>query len=295
LSTVRADAASLVVSVDWQRLWDRGQRLTNGPSGTVQLTLHPGDRIPLDHIPNAAASEACRAVGMGLEVKVARTTTPEPVNSALLPLGAVQGSAAGTGRLSADLWLVHRLPTGVEQAHHQVVRLPADGAPFGFAPVTVATSRGDVNVEVSGSFRRFQAATGGEFLYVSMVRTVTGDAMPPGGIRGGTMTVIPQPGPAEVLSLEMPGLGGGGGAVARGGGIRSGGGASPRSGGGMGAGPTPPGPQRSGGGGGGAVVGSGSGGGPVDPAAVGRLAAAVRTLGLLAGHTFSVRVRLTPE
>ena len=53
--TLSATASAVVVSIDWQRVWDRGKKIANGPSGTVQLTLHPGDRIPLDVIPNAAA------------------------------------------------------------------------------------------------------------------------------------------------------------------------------------------------------------------------------------------------
>lgn len=279
---VSATASELVVSIDWQRLWDRGQRLANGPSGTVQLKLHPGDRIPLDHIPNPLATDACRAVGMGLEVKLARTASPGPPDRTLLPLGA---SAGGGPLLDADLWLLHTLPPGTQQVQHQKVRLSANGASFGFAPVTLTTPQGDVLVEFTGSFQRFRAPTGGEFLQVAMDRNVTGGPMPPaGGFKTSTGTVIALPGPTEVLSLELSGpgrarSGGGGGAGGRGGfgGARSAGGGA-RGTGGAGQ----PGTTRSGGGGG---VGAGS---------IETATSAIQVMSVLAGHAFSLRVRMTP-
>ena len=145
------------VSVDWRRVWDRGRKLTNGPSGTVQLKLHPGARIPLDHIPNPAPTDTCRAVGLGLEIRLARTAPTPPVNSALVPLGA---SAGGASSIDADLWLVQRTPSGAEQAQHQTVRLDKRGGSFTFAPVKVSGDRGEVDVEILGSFERYRAPRG---------------------------------------------------------------------------------------------------------------------------------------
>jgi len=48
----------VVVSIDWRRLWDDGRKLPNGPGATIQLTLHTGDRIPLDHITRIRAGVA---------------------------------------------------------------------------------------------------------------------------------------------------------------------------------------------------------------------------------------------
>ena len=42
---VSATPSEVAVSVDWQRVWDGGQRLKSGPAGTAQLTLHPGDDL----------------------------------------------------------------------------------------------------------------------------------------------------------------------------------------------------------------------------------------------------------
>src|SRR6185295_6941461 len=75
---VARSETDVVVSVDWRRLWEKGKKVASGPAGTVQLTLHPGDRIPLDHIPNAKPEPDCRAVGLGLEIRLARTAVSLP-------------------------------------------------------------------------------------------------------------------------------------------------------------------------------------------------------------------------
>jgi hypothetical protein len=279
--TVSATASEIVVSIDWQRRWDRGRRITDGPAGTVQLTLHPGDRIPLDHIQNPQPTDVCRAVGLGLEIRAARapsTATPAPALPSQLPLGAIEG---GAGPRGADVWLVHGLPAGTQQAQHQALRLSADGGAFSFAPVKLSTPQGDVLVEIAGTFRRYRAPSGGEFVLVSMTRNITGDGMPPGGVNGSTGTFIPLPGPEEVLSVEMSsagapmrmgrgaGGGGGGGRVAR---------ANPAAPG------SAPGPAAGASASARARGGFGGGGQATTPPAV---------LSLLAGHQFSLRFRVT--
>jgi hypothetical protein len=221
-NTVRTSATDVVVSIDWRRMWDAGRKIGNGPAGTVQLTLHPGDRIPLDFIANAAATDVCRAVGLGLEVTLARATAPAPPGSNLLPLGAVE---ATDSTVHADLWLVHKLPAGTERAEHQNVQVPMGGGSVTFAPLAVTTPQGDAQVEIGATFRRFTAATGGEFLLVSMSRHINARSLPAGGVSGSTSTLIPLPGPGEVLSLEIPaiagGMRGGGGGGGRGGPVQA--------------------------------------------------------------------------
>ena len=167
----------------------------------MQLRLHPGARIPLDHIPNPSPTDACRAVGVGLEVKLARTAAAPPSNTTLAPVGSIAG---GARELDADLWLVHTTPAGTSQAHHQKVRLARDGlTAFGFAPVTVTTPRGDLSVELIGSFRRYSAPGAQEYLSVAMSRRFAGDPLP-AGVVDGTETIFPLPEPTETLSLQMP-------------------------------------------------------------------------------------------
>ena len=136
---------------------------------------------------------------------------------------------------------------------------------FSFAPVKVSGERGDVAVEILGSFRRFRAPVGGEYLFVSLVRAINGEVLPQGGMRSGTATIFALPGAAEVISLEIPSPDA---APVAGGGFRSGG---PRIGGAPG--------QRGTGGG---------GGGPMLPPAAGPAAE------ILKGYAFSLRLKLTP-
>jgi len=263
---VRASETQIVVNVDWRREWDRGQKIANGPAGSSQLTLKPGDRIPLDHIPNALPTDACRAVGMGLEVRLGRAAPPPLTAGITLPVTAREG---GAGSLDVDLWLLHTTPSGSQQAQHQIVRLTTAGGMFTFAPVRFDTTRGQVGMELTGAFQRYRATTGGEFLLVSLSRVVTGPDAPPAGFGGTTSSLIALPQPDEILSFEMTtGAGGFGGARgARGrGGIGAGGARGP---------------------------GAGGSGGRATGAASARPTAA-QTIALLEGHRFALRLKVTP-
>jgi hypothetical protein len=282
----------VAVSVDWRRLWDAGQRVKNGPAGTAQLNLHPGDRIPLDHIPNSRPAEACRAVGMGLEVRLGQVPAPRKPGEVTLPLGAKEG---GAGQLDVDLWLVHVTPLGREQAQHQKVRLSTSGGPFTFAPVKFTTGQGEIGVELNGSILRYTSAGGSEFMLLNMSRVVTGGPAPAAGLAGATSSFVPVPKGNEVLSFEM--LSSGGFSRARGGGVAGGGGAPVAAGsrgqGGAGGDAT----ARSGG----AVTarsGGGGRGGSASPEDLQRLATALanakQVATLLDGHRFALRLRVTP-
>ena len=286
---VARSATEVVVSLDWRRVWDAGKRVNNGPGGTVQLTLHPGDRIPLDHIANASPSPECRAVGLGLEVKLARVAPPAPAPSpSALPLGV---KAGGARPVDAELWLTHTSPVGTEQVSHQVVRLPEAGGRFSFTHTSLATTRGEYNVELAGTIDRFRSPTGGEFLVLSMNRHVSGANLPTTGVTATTGTIVPMPATDEVLAFELSGarrarIGGGGG---RG----SGGTEVARASGGAAAGAVRQGPSQGGG-----PRGAGGGGAAAAP----RSAAATPATGsnlaqiaaMLEGHQFSLKMRMTP-
>lgn len=298
----------LVVSVDWRRVWDGGRKIANGPGGSAQLTLHPGDRIPLDHIANSSPRADCRAVGLGLEVRVGRGELPRsPVPGALLPIGATPGGAKA---VDAELWLLHTLPSGAEQVMHQKVRMDRTGGKFSFAPATVPTPNGEVRVELTGSIDRFSSPTGSEYMVLSMTRLVTGQSLPEAGVSGTTGSIVPFV-PSEVLSFEMPGTAvrGRGGARGGGGAVAAGGGNSERrvldpgtaaaSGGGGGRGSSGAVVMRSPTGAGqaaaGAQAGPRGGGGGVGAVAGGRESAATnaQVAALLAGHQFAIRMKVT--
>lgn len=294
----------LVVSIDWRRVWDAGRKISGGPNGTVQLTLHPGDRIPLDHLANTAPRADCRAVGLGLEVRLGRpapsSPAPPPVSASALPMGSTAG---GEKAVDAELWFMHTLPSGAEHATHQLVRLQPAGGKFGFAPTTVSTSRGDVRVELTGSIDRFRVPTGGEFFLLSMTRLVTGEFLPADGVSGTTSTVVPMPTGTDVLSFEIPGVrrvsagsrgGGGMGAMTGGGGGAGGGGT-----GGAVAMRTPPPSGTAGGAQAGDPAQAGGrargGGGVIAAVPGGRATAAnnAQVAALLEGHQFAVRLRVS--
>jgi len=276
----------VVVSMDWRRLWDAGKRLSNGPGGSVQLTLHPGDRIPLDHIPNASPRADCRAVGLGLEVRLARSAQVAAPLPTMLPLGATPG---GAKTLDAELWLTHTLPTGTEQVLHQRVRVEPKGGKFGFAPTSFSTSRGDISVELTGLIDRYRTPAGGEFIVLSMNRVVSGANLPAAGLSATTGTVVPLPEAGDVLSFEMPGAavtgrsrGGAGGGAMGAGGARGGGNTAAAGGAVTGAANA------------GARGGGARGGGGMTAVAGGRGGGGVQLAALLEGHQFSLRLRVTP-
>jgi len=245
----------------------------------VQLTLHPGDRIPLDHISNPSPRPECRAVGLGLDVRLARAAGPSSVTTSMIPIGATAG---GAKPVDAELWLLHTLPSGTVQVLHQIVRVPAAGGQFGFPATTVETTRGSVNVQMAGSIDRYRSPAGTEFVILSLNRLVTGEGLPAEGVSAITSSVQAMPtSPADVLSFEMPGTAGRGGGGR--GGARVAGGPPPVGGtmsaaaGGRGADPqtgTGSITARSG--------GRGAAGAAMAPVAV-----------LLEGHQFALRVRIT--
>ena len=273
----------VVVSIDWRRLWDDGRKVPNGPGATVQLTLHAGDRIPLDHITNAKPTQDCRAVGLGLEVRLAQAEAAGPGKADTLPLAATAG---GAKVVDAEFWLLHTLPSDVQQVVHQTVRLSTEGGRFAFAPTTLTTARGDVSVEFSGSIDRYSTPTG-ELLLLYLTRRVKGGGLPPDGIPGTTSSFVPMVA-NEVIAFEMPPTVRGrtpGGAA--GGGARSGGGGA----GGMVTAP-PPAQARGGAAGAGAqqsrvLAGGGRGGGTAT-------AGAAQIAALLEGHQFALRMRIVP-
>ena len=56
-----------VIQLDWQRTRANGA-VVNSPGASVQLTLHPGDRVPLDSV-TADAAPQCGARSIGFEAR----------------------------------------------------------------------------------------------------------------------------------------------------------------------------------------------------------------------------------
>jgi len=227
-------------------------------------------------------------VGLGLEVRLGRApaSVPSLAAASVLPIGATPGGAKA---LDAELWLMHTLPSGKEQVMHQVVRVPTTGGRFSFASASVATSRGDLNMQLTGAIDRYRTPAGGEFVLLTLTRVVTGEGLPAAGISGTTGTPIALALLADVVSFEMSGAGGMGGRTRVGGpgagGAATGGAAVAR----RTDPPTPPAGSAGAAAGGGVVARSGGGGRGGASAGPAQLAA------LLEGHKFELRMKVTEK
>lgn len=93
-------AEEAVVQLDWQRVRARGVAVSS-PGASVQLTLHPGDRVPLDSV-NSDGTPQCPVRIIGFEARFGpRPFTFMGGGSGQLdtPSGSVRsGSGVGVGR-----------------------------------------------------------------------------------------------------------------------------------------------------------------------------------------------------
>jgi hypothetical protein len=263
LGTTKGPAGDqLVVTIDWNRMWENGATTTQGPLGSVKLTMSGGDTVVLDRIAQVstgncasgdlrlvtsvvARSEALRPESMLLErfgrgVTGARggaggggrgaagmpanaTTAGVPANAQGRGRGAGIGGAAATGvgaagsanattvggggrggasvagtatrpstvtgttsagggrgsvdattmgrggrggmginstefrpgyrglaQYTSELWLVHKQPNGEEQVQQLSIQFGPSGTDYSFPPVQVNTSKGAVTVDITG-------------------------------------------------------------------------------------------------------------------------------------------------
>jgi hypothetical protein len=274
-------SSQLTVGVTWIRMWDRGRPVTAGTGGTSELTLQNGDRIPLDQITRPSAGAVCAATQKTLELRLSMRVTPRtatPAANAASP----EPDAPLDVPVMAELWMVHRAPTGVEAVEHQTVRLSPGGIGFMFRSLPIGTSDGPMTIELTGQLRAVLRADGSRGLWAGLTRAVTQQATGrqfSGSSPGKTVDWLA---PGDVYSFDLPDPAVFAGGVAGAGG----GGAGGRIGGGVGGGGAGTMVARSGGGGGGVATGGGGVGGSAIAVA------AARGPNLLEGHKLSLRVRL---
>ncbi len=236
LGTTKGPAGDqLVVTIDWNRMWENGAATTDSrPLGSVKLTMSGGDTVVLDRIAQASAgscttgdlrlvtsvvarSEALRpesmlserfgrgitgargAAGAGGRGTTGDVTTAGAANATTVGrgtrggAGATGGTRAGTvsgttsttggrgsantttigrggrgqgtgldltdyqraytsglARYTSELWLVHKQPNGEEQVQQLSIQFGRAGADYSFPPVQVNTSKGVVMVDITG-------------------------------------------------------------------------------------------------------------------------------------------------
>ena len=213
----------VVVHLKWQRTLDFGNEVPL-PENDVQLRLRAGDRVTLDRVSGPADSpcsmnvsfevryiprfsDAMRPDGTGSVGSLARGTDGIGVGGPTVRGGVGGFSAAQVGDrgswMNVDLWLVHTAPDRNEEVIHQFVHAPQEGADFAFAPISLATPRGPVVVQISGSF----GVSNGQLTFVTNRNIKYGNRARQGAAsetQGGGKAVTPMPAPNEVLSFELP-------------------------------------------------------------------------------------------
>ena len=163
----------------------------------ANLTLRPGESIPLDFLPltpSASARPPCRLTGIAVRMRVDYWPTPE--QEARL--------------IATDLWLVERASDGAERTQQVSLRgLPNQSLPFYFSPIT----EGGVSLDIFGELRGTAGRDQLELSVVARSRIVEGGRSSTILQTGNYMTsrkVEPPPftiKPGEVVSVELPRLG----------------------------------------------------------------------------------------
>jgi hypothetical protein len=176
-----------VVQIDWQRVRAGGRTVT-APGGSVHLTLHPGDRVPLDSA-TTEPTALCAARTIGFEarfapragwVRVPRRGAANESSSVTIVRGGGSGGGVGSGtgagagasasggggrarrpasandskELTAELWLV-RKDAASEKPEFNLQGLVIDKLrgviPFSFSSFSIDTPSGPLTVQISGS------------------------------------------------------------------------------------------------------------------------------------------------
>jgi len=238
----RMNEEEAVVRLDWQRVRAGGTPATS-PGASVQLTLHPGDRVPLDSAtPNPTAG--CGGRTIAFEARF--TTRPEwmvvpgrgpltesPAVTIMRGGGSGRGAGWGSGtgapagvgsavrlpktntnesmEFSADLWLVKsdaRQEKPEFNSQGLVLEKVRGTTAFAFSPFTIDTPAGPITVQIAGSMQVTTERGAAELIF-STTRTVRLVAGGPSrdttsNTSGTSTTRNPMPAPGDVLSFELP-------------------------------------------------------------------------------------------
>ncbi len=210
---------NLLVEISWQRLWEQSRRIENGQKGSMQVSLHSGDRLPLDDI-FMPLVDGCNASGLHLEASAVKRAVPTPgakmsgvevarARAAELERGTTSVTGFGSGIASSaepvnvDVWLVHTLANGTEEVQRMTMSA-SPSSQFRFPPITVGTAEGNATVEISGGVWAIVDTSGEKQLRV-MIGRVVRDNPALNGV-GHSISAHPMPKPGEVYSFETPEL-----------------------------------------------------------------------------------------
>ena len=182
ITPVRVVDDAVTFRLAWARTREEGKASTQ-PRSDVELTLRPGESIPLDSVQRSCPSQP-RIIGASLRVGVVRS--PDPDYDRRL--------------VAVDLWLVEKMKDGTERSQPLSLRgLYHRPVPFYFDSITEGALVLDIFGEVT-------TAPGDGTSHVRiMTRSRIFDPNPPPGRafpRGTTATL--RIAPNEVVSVELP-------------------------------------------------------------------------------------------
>jgi hypothetical protein len=206
------NANGLVLQVEWQAMWVRGEMLGVNLSAVTrrkaEVTLHPGDHVMLDYLSAAdhtaagsateatpaAPAAACPALGMGLEVGL------QPVE--------------GPALVEANLWLVRTMPDGTEHSQRQTVRASLGSTvEYYFDDVTVAVTpsggrpgapSAERSVHTFGRISPIKIENGKVRMDLTIAQELSAKEPVPASYGAGSSTFPLTAGPDEVLSFQVP-------------------------------------------------------------------------------------------
>ncbi|GMV20137.1 MAG: hypothetical protein AMXMBFR57_00860 [Acidimicrobiia bacterium] len=224
----------ITAAVTWTRIFERGRAVEGGSSGSSEITLQLGDRIPLDRVTRSTPVPECAATQKSIELRLGvRLSRSNPASE---PRPSDLPDAQLATPVSVELWMVHVVPGKPEIVERQTIRLAEGGSGFLFRGQPVDSPAGPVVLELNGQLRPVQRADGTIGLWTGLTRSVTSHLT--GRTYSSTGTgekVVDWLAAGDVVSFDLPdpavyaptatgarGTGGGGGGGAAVGGLTGG-------------------------------------------------------------------------
>jgi hypothetical protein len=188
ITPVRVVGDAVTFRLGWARTRDEG-KASSRPKNDMELTLRPGESIPLDSVHRPCPSQP-RTIGASLRASVVRY--PDPDYDRRL--------------IAVDLWLVEKLADGTERSQPLSLRgLYHRPIPFYFDSITDAAMALDIFGEVT-------AAPGDRTSDVKIITRsrIFDPSQPPGRPFPRETTATIKITPNEVVSVQLPQVAGSG-------------------------------------------------------------------------------------
>ena len=263
---VKRTGDEFLVDIEWARLWDHNTRLPNGPKGSMQVTLRTGEPLTLDEVTPAVGG--CPVIGARLEAAILPQVRPRRLGGGGGGAGGGSGGAGGGGsgaasgvssggigssqrgsgggyggasgggttgaragagssgtgsgtavsgstrdaaeralsaletyrqQFNAEVWLVHKLPSGTEDVQRLTFVFGRMMTQSAFPPIEVTKDGEKATVDV-GVILATTAFGGQEKLMVNLTRTIRKKTSE----IGGSVKQLDFPEAHDVLSFELP-------------------------------------------------------------------------------------------